>query len=194
MSAKLKTDRTEGREMLRELLTRLRNEAQQRIKDLRKDQEQESDSEPADEMDSANTTEEIETHAGLIARAEEKLRYLDEAFTRLDAGKYGLCLKCSGAIPIERLMAIPFASYCVDCQQELHRARGGWGEGTTIAPFDHQWTLPQEMEAPTEREYQTTDPEEQLTIYPREPLALGEPEKQATRQSSRNKRTSRRKR
>ena len=139
---------TEGREMLRELLTRLRNEAQQRIKDLRKDQEQESDSEPADEMDSANTSEEIETHSGLIARVEEKLRYLDEAFTRLDAGKYGLCLKCSGAIPIERLMAIPLASYCVDCQQELHRARGGWGEGTTIAPFDHQWTLPEEMEAP----------------------------------------------
>jgi DnaK suppressor protein len=103
--------------MLRELLTRLRKEAQQRIKDLRKDQEQESDSGVADEMDSASTTEEIETHAGLIARAEEKLRYLDEAFARLDAGKYGRCLKCGGAIPIERLMAIPFASYCVNCQQ-----------------------------------------------------------------------------
>jgi DnaK suppressor protein len=180
--------------MLRELLTRLRKEAQQRIKDLRKDQEQESDSGPADEMDSASTTEEIETHAGLIARAEEKLRYLDEAFARLDAGKYGRCLKCGGAIPIERLMAIPFASYCVNCQQELHRARGGWGEGTTIAPFDHQWTLPEEMEATTEREYQSTDPEEQLTIYSRQPLASGEPEKQAKLQSSRNKRTPRRKR
>jgi len=194
MSAGVKTDRTEGREMLRELLTRLRNEAQQRIKNLRRDQEQESDSEPADEMDSARTTEEIETHAGLIARAEEELRYLDEAFTRLDAGKYGRCLRCGGAIPIERLMAIPCASYCVDCQQQLHRTRGGWGEGTTIAPFDHQWTLPEEMEAPTEGEYQTTDPEEQLTIYAREPLASGEPENQATRPSSRNKRTSRRKR
>ena len=194
MSGELKTNRTEGREMLRELLTRLRKEAQQRIKDLRKDQEQESDSGPADEMDSASTTEEIETHAGLIARAEEKLRYLDEAFARLDAGKYGRCLKCGGAIPIERLMAIPFASYCVNCQQELHRARGGWGEGTTIAPFDHQWTLPEEMEATTEREYQSTDPEEQLTIYSRQPLASGEPEKQAKLQSSRNKRTPRRKR
>jgi DnaK suppressor protein len=194
MSGELKTDRTEGREMLRELLTRLRKEAQQRIKDLRKDQEQESDSGPADEMDSASTTEEIETHAGLIARAEEKLRYLDEAFARLDADKYGRCLKCGGAIPIERLMAIPFASYCVNCQQELHRARGGWGEGTTIAPFDHQWTLPEEMEAPTEREYQSTDPEEQLTIYSRQPLASGEPGKPAQRQLSRNKRTPRRKR
>jgi len=194
MSDELKTDRTDGREMLRELLTRLRNEAQQRIRHLRRDQEQEQELEPEDEMESARTTAEVETHAGLIARAEEKLRYLDESFARLDAGKYGRCLKCGGAIPIERLMAIPFASYCVDCQQGLHRARGGWGEGTTIAPFDQQWTLPEEMEAPTEREYQATDPEEQLTIYSREPLASEKPGNQTTPQSPQNKRTPRRKR
>jgi DnaK suppressor protein len=164
MIRELKTYQAEGHNALREMLTRLQNEAQQRIKDLRRDQEQESDSGPADAMDSASTTEEIETHAGLIARAEEKLRYLDEAFTRLDAGKYGRCLKCGGAIPIERLMAIPFATYCIDCQQQLHRARGGWGEGTTIEPYDHQWTIPEEMEEPTERESRRTDPEEQLTV------------------------------
>ena len=182
MSDELKTGPTEGREMLREMLTRLRNEAQQRIKDLRKDQEQEAELEPEDEIELARTTGEVETHAGLIARAEEKLRYLDEAFARLDAGKYGRCLKCGGAIPIDRLMAIPFAAYCVTCQQGLHRARGGWGEGTTIAPFDQQWTLPEEMEAPAERESRSTYPEEQLTIYPIEPPASGQPNKQAKRQ------------
>jgi DnaK suppressor protein len=194
MTGELKTDRTEGREMLRELLTRLRNEAQQRIKDLRGDQEQERELEPEDEMESARTTAEVETHAGLIARTEEKLRYLDEAFARLDAGTYGRCLKCGGAIPIERLMAIPFASHCVDCQQGLHRARGGWGEGTTIAPYDQQWVLPEEMEAPTEREYRATDPEEQLTIHSSKPPASAGPQKQAKPQSSRNKRTPQRKR
>ncbi len=194
MIRELNSYHAEGRETLREMLTRLQKETYQRIEELRRDQQQEADSEPADVEDSARTSEEIETHAGLIARAEEKLRYLDEAVTRLDAGKYGRCLKCKDLIPIERLMAIPFASYCVDCQQQLHRARGGWGEGTTIAPFDQQWTLPEEMEAPTERQYQTTDPEEQLTISAREPLASGEPENQAKRKSSRNKRTPERKR
>ncbi len=192
MSDELKTDRTDGREMLRELLTRLRIEAQRRIKDLRRDQEQERELEPEDEMESARTTGEVETHAALIARVEEKLRYLDEAFGRLDAGTYGRCLKCGGAIPIERLMAIPFASYCVDCQQALHRARGGWGEGTTIAPFDQQWTLPEEMEAPTDRVYQSTDPEEQLTISSPEALAPEKPEKPAKHPPSRIKRTPRR--
>ncbi len=194
MSGELKTNRTNGRDVLREMLIRLRDETWERIKNLRRDQEQESELEPADEMDSARATAEIETHAGLIARAEEKLRSLDEAFARLDAGKYGRCLQCGTAIPIERLMAIPFASYCVDCQEKRNRARAGWGEGITIPPYDHQWTLPEEMEAPSEREYQSTDPEEQLTIQAPEQLASGEPKNQPSRQTSPQKRTRRRKR
>lgn len=168
MMRELKTHQVEGRDTLREMLSRLQEETRRRITGLRRDQEQESDSGPADQMDSASTTEEIETHAGLIARAEEKLRYLDEAMTRLEAGKYGRCLKCGGAIPVQRLIAIPFASYCIDCQEKLHRARGGWGNGTTIAPYDHLWTVPEEMEEPVERDYRSTNSEEQLTIRPQE--------------------------
>jgi len=166
------------------MLIRLQDEAFERIKSLRRDQEQESESEPGDEMDSARATAEIETHSGLIARAEEKLRYLDEALVRLDAGKYGRCLQCGGTIPVERLLAIPFASYCIDCQQKRNRAKIGWGEGTTIPPYDHQWTLPEEMEAPAEREYHATDPEEQLTTHDHEPLAPGEPGNQPKRRSA----------
>lgn len=152
------TDQTEG--ALREMLIRLQNEAQQRISDLRRDQTQESDSGRADEIDSARTTGDIETHAGLIALAEEKLRQFDEAIARLDAGKYGLCLNCGGAISLERLMAIPFASYCIDCQKGFNRQRGGWGH----APYDHQWTVPEEIEPPTEREPHRAGSEEHLTI------------------------------
>ncbi len=188
MRGEQKTNRTNGREVLREMLTRLRDETWERVKNLRRDQEQESESEPADEMDSARATAEVETHAGLIARAEEKLRDLDEALARLDAGKYGRCLQCGGAIPIERLMAIPFASYCVDCQEKRNRAKAGWGEGITIPPYDHQWTLPEEMEVPTEREYHSTDPEEQLTIQAPEPLMSGAPENQPSRPTAPQKR------
>ncbi len=85
-------------------------------------------------------------------------------------------------------MAIPFASYCVDCQEKRNRARGGWGEGITIPPYDHQWTLPEEMEAPAEREYHSTDPEEQLTIQAPEPLMSGAPENQPSRPTAPQKR------
>lgn len=165
------TDQTEGREALREMLIRLQNEAQQRIKNLRRDQTQKSDSGRTDEIDSARTTGDIETHAGRIALAEEKLRQLDEAIARLDAGKYGRCLKCDGAIRIERLTAIPFASYCVDCQKGLNRVRGGWGH----APYDHQWTVPEDIEPPTERESHSAGSEENLTIREDGPRGSGQP-------------------
>jgi DnaK suppressor protein len=196
MSAELKPHQMASRELLREMLIRLQDETYQRIKDLRRDQEQESSSDPGDEVDSANMIEEVETHAGLIARAEEKLKFLDEALARLDAGKYGRCLGCGELIPLERLKALPFAAYCVDCQEKRNRARFGWGEGTIIPPYDHQWTVPEEMEEPAEREYHSTDPEEQLTIRGSGTIgSLGEPENQAMRNPSPKKeRISRRKR
>ena len=175
------------------MLIRLQDDTYQRIKDLRRDQEQESSTDPGDEMDSANTTEEVATHAGLIERAEEKLKFLDEALARLDAGKYGRCLGCRELIPLERLKALPFAAYCVECQEKQNRASFGWSEGTTIPPYDHQWTVPEEMEEQSEREYHSTDPEEQLTIRVGGPLGSGEPEAPVMSEPSPKRRTSRRK-
>jgi len=178
MSAESKTHPTDSRELLRQMLTRLQDDTYHRIKDLRQDQEQESSSDPGDEVDSANLIEELETHAGLIARAEEKLKFLDEALTRLDAGKYGRCVGCHELIPLERLKALPFAAYCIECQQKRNRARFGWGEGTIIPPYDHQWTVPEEMGEATERESRSNDPEEQLTVD-RGAIGSSEPESQA---------------
>lgn len=190
MSAESKRQRIHDQASLRKMLLELQDKTNQRIKVLHRDQEQESDSGPADELDSARTAAEVETHAGLIARAEEKLRDLDEAVARTDAGKYGRCLDCGEVIPIKRLMAIPFASYCVECQQKRNRAKSGWGVGTIIPPYDHQWTKPEEMEQPQGREYQSTAPEEQLTIHAGGPI--GSPESiKAVRHALPKKRASR---
>ena len=137
MRAESNVHRRESREMLREMLSRMQDETRRRIEDLRRHQAQASD-----EIDSASTIADAETHAELIAYGEEKLRHLDEAMVRFDAGNYGSCLKCAVAIPFERLMAIPFASYCVSCQKKLNREEGGWGH----APHDHQWTTSKEAE------------------------------------------------
>ncbi len=162
-------------EMLKNMLVRLRNEIYGRVKELRGDQHQESEPPPADEIDLARTTSDVETHAGLIAREEEKLRFVDEALARLEAGIYGICLECHTAIPIERLIALPFAAYCVECQEKLNRSRRGWGEGTTLPPYDQQWTAPEEMEEPAEREYRSTGPEEEVAIHFERPFGPEEP-------------------
>ena len=45
-----------------------------------------------------------------------QLRQVEDALKRLELGDYGRCLGCGGAIPLKRLQAIPWARFCVDCQ------------------------------------------------------------------------------
>ncbi len=48
-----------------------------------------------------------------------KLRLVDEALDRVHSGDYGICLACEEHIPPKRLQALPWARYCVNCQEEL---------------------------------------------------------------------------
>lgn len=49
------------------------------------------------------------------------LRLVNEALDRLDCGEYGICLSCDKPIPAKRLRALPWARYCVSCQEALAR-------------------------------------------------------------------------
>lgn len=104
---------------------------------------------PGDELDAARALSDVETHASLIERAEDRLRAIDFAFNRLEQGRYGICAKCGEEIPLERLKAVPFAAFCVDCQEERNHARHV-GEGTVDEPFGRKWDLPEEMAESTE--------------------------------------------
>ncbi len=48
----------------------------------------------------------------------QKLRMVDEALDRLAAGDYGVCLVCETPIPDKRLRAVPWARFCVACQEQ----------------------------------------------------------------------------
>ena len=48
-----------------------------------------------------------------------QLRLIEEALDRIGAGDYGVCLACEEPIPAKRLQALPWARYCVDCQQNM---------------------------------------------------------------------------
>ncbi len=50
-------------------------------------------------------------------QARRQLRLLDDALSRIDTGDYGECLMCGREIAITRLKAIPWARYCVECQE-----------------------------------------------------------------------------
>jgi RNA polymerase-binding transcription factor DksA len=44
-----------------------------------------------------------------------ELREVEEALARIDAGTWGRCLQCGGAIGRDRLRAVPDARFCVSC-------------------------------------------------------------------------------
>ena len=48
-----------------------------------------------------------------------QLRMIEEALDRLNSGDYGFCLACEEQIPPKRLNAIPWARYCVGCQESV---------------------------------------------------------------------------
>jgi len=56
--------------------------------------------------------------------ASRQLRSLNHALNRIEAGEYGDCVMCGKEIAVARLEAIPWARYCVDCQ-ELHEGTPG---------------------------------------------------------------------
>ena len=48
-----------------------------------------------------------------------QLRQIQEALDRLSGGEYGICLSCEQPIPAKRLHALPWARYCVPCQERI---------------------------------------------------------------------------
>ncbi len=53
----------------------------------------------------------------LRERAERELAQVDAALARLEAGTYGLCPACGRPIDPERLEALPWALYDLECQR-----------------------------------------------------------------------------
>ncbi|HDM08594.1 MAG: TraR/DksA family transcriptional regulator [Candidatus Omnitrophota bacterium] len=54
----------------------------------------------------------------LASNEQELLYMIDEALSKIESGEYGICESCGVRIPKRRLKAIPYARYCVKCQEE----------------------------------------------------------------------------
>jgi DnaK suppressor protein len=51
----------------------------------------------------------------------ETLLKIDESLRKLNEGTYGLCEDCGDVINEERLKILPFAIYCIDCQERREK-------------------------------------------------------------------------
>ncbi len=187
MAQETKIPDAKRHEALRQMLTRLRDEIYMKVKELRRDQEEEAEPPAADDIDAARATADMEMHASLIERAEDAIRSIDEALERVEHGTYGVCADCGQEISIERLAAVPFALRCESCQEKQNHAIGRRGEGATIAPYDRQWTLPEEMRQPREYRIKSTGARKSPSYeepFGAKPAIGGKPAEPAPRRAS----------
>lgn len=75
----------------------------------------------ADDMD--RTIQAAARDVAILTLDEEhrKLREVEAALARLDHGNFGDCLRCEDPIPERRLNAVPWAAFCIGCQEEVDR-------------------------------------------------------------------------
>jgi DnaK suppressor protein len=58
-----------------------------------------------------------------LDRQSALLKYVQAALARIADETYGTCMRCDEAIPEKRLNALPWAAYCVACQENIDRQR-----------------------------------------------------------------------
>lgn len=102
---------------LRQRLQNQRDEILNMYKqDLRAGQESADDG-TEDIVDRANNAYNRELMFSLSDTERNTLLLIENALRRMDDGSYGRCSNCGQNIALPRLEALPWARFCVDCQE-----------------------------------------------------------------------------
>lgn len=76
---------------------------------------------PKDMVDAASDDIDRQMIEALGAKELNRLKLINSALSRIQQGKYGLCIKCGKRIPQERLEIMPYALMCVECKTAEER-------------------------------------------------------------------------
>jgi DnaK suppressor protein len=94
-----------------------RDALQVRLVTAKSSAETASGSELKDESDRANAASSTDLSILQRNQADSMLKAINEALDRIDTGDYGLCLNCEQQLPTKRLEALPWARFCITCQE-----------------------------------------------------------------------------
>jgi DnaK suppressor protein len=107
----------ENYEALRKRLLEQRQEILNMYKqDVRAGQESADDG-TEDIVDRANNSYNRELMFSISDSERALLLQIEDALVRMDAGAYGRCSSCGNQIHPLRLQAVPWARFCIDCQE-----------------------------------------------------------------------------
>src|SRR5580700_8248320 len=72
-------------------------------------------------LDEVQLKEERELAIRNLDRDSNALRLIHRALARVANGTYGLCLHCEEEIMPKRMAAVPWAAFCIRCQEKIDR-------------------------------------------------------------------------
>src|SRR5579875_2752739 len=75
----------------------------------------------ADALDQVQHASERELAIRNLDRESNLLRNVRSALRRIEEGSFGVCLHCEEEISPKRLNAVPWAPYCIQCQEQADR-------------------------------------------------------------------------
>jgi DnaK suppressor protein len=74
-----------------------------------------------DMVDAALDSVQDEISSQLAEVESRELARIEYALERMREGQFGLCEGCGINIPLARLQALPYATFCIKCQREAER-------------------------------------------------------------------------
>jgi DnaK suppressor protein len=82
-----------------------------------------------DVVDAALDSVQDEISSQLAEVESRELARIEYALERMHDGQFGICEGCGQGIPMARLNALPYATFCIKCQREAERqGMGGASE------------------------------------------------------------------
>lgn len=85
-----------------------------------------------DVVDAALDSAQDEINSQLAEVESRELANIEKALRRMRDGSYGQCEECDKPIPMTRLNALPYATYCIECQRLVE-------EGLIETHSDNNW-------------------------------------------------------
>lgn len=74
-----------------------------------------------DALDEVQLAGERELAIRNLDRDSNMLRQIRRALARIEDGSYGICLHCDEEISPKRIAAVPWAAFCIKCQEQVDR-------------------------------------------------------------------------
>ncbi len=106
---------------LKEIKEKLLAERELLIEKLKGNDLSVDDAETPDPVDLAVRNYSKNVMLAVSENESKQLALIDEAVLRIDDDEYGHCQNCEKAINSKRLAALPWARYCLDCQELLEK-------------------------------------------------------------------------